>query len=73
MFACLALTVSILLIWNFCLCIYASKFKTQVIEDFASENVVYVELRTTPKVTKGSQLVGLCFFVSMDLVKKTFG
>jgi len=27
----------------------------QVVEDFASENVVYVELRTTPKVNEGSQ------------------
>jgi len=25
----------------------------QVIEDFALDNVVYLELRTTPKVTEG--------------------
>lgn len=27
-------------------------FWNQVVEDFASENVVYLELRTTPKVMK---------------------
>lgn len=31
--------------------------KKQVIEDFASENVVYLELRTTPKVTEFWSLV----------------
>jgi len=39
----------------------------QVVEDFASENVVYVELRTTPKVTKGSQSYLMCVLVSVDL------
>lgn len=43
---------------------YGSNFYMQVVEDFASENVVYVELRTTPKVNKGSQ--SLIFFVCLS-------
>ena len=39
----------------------------QVVEDFASENVVYVELRTTPKVNEGSQSLIFCLLVSMNL------
>jgi len=35
-------------------CFWASESK--VVEDFAAENVVYLELRTTPKVLDGSSL-----------------
>lgn len=52
--------------------IYASNLYKQVVEDFASENVVYLELRTTPKVTCGARLVILFVLVSMDWMRKAF-
>lgn len=51
---------------NFCYCQIHCPFSNnsykQVVEDFASDNVVYLELRTTPKVT--SDCSYLLFLVS---------
>ena len=45
--------------------LYNSTFN-QVIEDFASENVVYIELRTTPKVFNQLLSIPNCSWVSFS-------